>query len=91
MLLGIEASANYEQASLQLETGDLLFLYTDGITDAQNPAGEFFGDRRVQQFVKSRCHLSAEEILDELLAAVQDFKAQAPSFDDITLLILKSL
>ena len=63
----------------------------DGITDAQNPAGDFFGDGRLQQLVKSRCHLPAEQILDELMAAVQDFTAQAPSFDDITLLILKSL
>lgn len=91
MLLGIEASAPYTQQSLYLESGDLVLLYTDGIIDAQNPAGEPFGNRRLQQLLRSSQHLPAGKILETLMAAVQDFKSQSPSYDDITLVILKRL
>jgi serine phosphatase RsbU (regulator of sigma subunit) len=91
MILGIDGSQTYRQIMLRMEPGDLLFLYTDGIIDAQNQDEEFFGLGQVQQLIQSWIHLPADAILEKLMKAAQDFTSRASTFDDITLMIVKSL
>jgi sigma-B regulation protein RsbU (phosphoserine phosphatase) len=89
MVLGIDDAMEYGQQSLQLAPDDLLLLYTDGVTDALDPAGELFGETRLEQFVAARRDLPSEQILHELMAAIQAFSGGGPPFDDITLVLLK--
>src|SRR5262245_2089072 len=62
--------AGYEEVSLNLEAGDRLLLFTDGIPEARGPGGEAFGDQRLQDFLARRSALSAEAIAEDLLKEV---------------------
>ena len=89
MPIGIDEDATWSEVSIQVEPGDTLILYTDGITDAQNSEGEFYSERRIIDLIHQQPDSSAQEIQTTLLNAVQQFSDGAPQFDDITLLVLK--
>ncbi len=84
--LGIDAGQVYEESTVVLRPGDVLVLYTDGITEAANPAGELFGLSRLDQIL-SRRPGSANQLLNEVLTAVEQFTAGHPAADDRTLLV----
>jgi len=86
--LGIVKNTTWEQASVQLATGDMLLLYTDGITEAQDLQGQFFGDRRWLETVQANRGCSAQEIQDALIEEVHKFVGNAPQFDDIALMVV---
>jgi serine phosphatase RsbU (regulator of sigma subunit) len=88
MPIGIEEDNLWEKATVQIQPGEILVLYTDGIPDAQNEQGEFFEDRLLQKTVLECPGLSAQEVQERILEHVQNFVGPAPQFDDITLLIL---
>jgi sigma-B regulation protein RsbU (phosphoserine phosphatase) len=76
--------------TLALQQGDVLIYYTDGLTDAENPAGEPFGEERLQQAVAAACKLpTAAQILDYLINEVECFSAGVPAFDDLTLCVVR--
>ena len=83
--LGILDGVSWERRIVQLETGDLLLLYTDGITEAQNAQEEFFDEDRLQAFVRASLGRSAQEIQDGIIAEVDAFVGDVPQSDDITL------
>jgi sigma-B regulation protein RsbU (phosphoserine phosphatase) len=88
-VLGIVPFATYREDSARLEPGDLLVLYSDGITEANNPDFEEFGEQRFIEVL--RCHRGepAAAIVQAVTRAVSDFAAGAPQADDITLSIAK--
>jgi len=88
MPLGVMEDAIWEQATIRLAPGDVLLLYTDGITDAQNQQGEFFGQGRLLEAAHASLDHSASGIRDALAARVREFAGDAPQFDDITLLVV---
>lgn len=90
-LLGLleEDELYLEQAQIQLERGDCLVLYTDGMTDALNPAGMEFGRRALAQFALGHAGVPAQELGDALFDAVQEHQGSAAAFDDMTLLIVQ--
>jgi len=69
--------------------GDKLVTYTDGVTEAQNDAGEFFGMRRLNEVAKADAHSSAEALHLGIREAVAAYTQGAPQSDDITLLVLE--
>ncbi len=73
----------------QLEVGDVLVLYTDGLTEAENAAHEPFGTQRLVDVVAAHAERGAEEILAAIVEAVQDFMGEAPPFDDMTLVVVR--
>ncbi len=77
------------ESELQLEPGDLIIYYTDGLTDAENPAGENFGEARLAQTVMQSAGQSAEGVLNELLQAVEVFAEGVIPFDDLTLVVVR--
>jgi len=84
--LGIDPDVIYDQATERLTPGDILLFYTDGITEAWNPAGdEMFGPQRLDD-VLGRCLASAEGTVAEILLHVETFAAGRPPDDDRTLL-----
>jgi HAMP domain-containing protein len=89
MALGIMPDIHLEEKEIQLETGDVVTLYTDGVTEAINKKNEQFGTERLATVVDSNHNLSASEIVKRVEQEVTEFSQGQPQFDDITLLILK--
>ena len=82
-------SAPYELAKLALQPGDVLFMYTDGVTEAMNPQYELFSDKRLQEDLFAARHDSLEEMSQGLMQRITTFADGADQSDDITMLMLK--
>jgi sigma-B regulation protein RsbU (phosphoserine phosphatase) len=90
MLLGNLERIHLEEASASLSTGDTLILYSDGITDANSPAGDFFGPERLQAAVCTYGHQDAQRLCDGIFAEVDRFQKGAAQYDDMALLVVKA-
>jgi sigma-B regulation protein RsbU (phosphoserine phosphatase) len=88
MPLGIFEDVTWDQGVVQLAAGDVLVLYTDGITEAQDRQEMFFGEDRLLEEVQSRLGHSAQHIHEGLIDRVRDFVGDAPQYDDITLMVV---
>ncbi|MBL8156817.1 MAG: SpoIIE family protein phosphatase, partial [Anaerolineae bacterium] len=78
-----------KETELQLEPGDVVVYYTDGLTDAENPAGESFGEARIAETLRQFGNASASEILQAILSAVESFAEGVVPFDDLTLMVVR--
>jgi len=86
--VGIEEDATWTQASIKIDPGDILLLYTDGIPDAQNVDGMFFEEDKLIEIAQASLGRLAHEIQTTVLEDVQRFVGEAPQSDDITLMVL---
>ncbi|HAG03935.1 MAG TPA: serine/threonine-protein phosphatase [Lachnospiraceae bacterium] len=86
-LAGLEFT-RYKQDEIQLEPGDRLLLYTDGITEAHNTKNELYGEERLIETMESSKELSTEDTLENILKDVNDFATGMPQFDDMTMIVL---
>ncbi|HTD51819.1 MAG TPA: GAF domain-containing SpoIIE family protein phosphatase [Thermoanaerobaculia bacterium] len=87
--VGMLPNASWREETLQLESGDLLVLYTDGVTEAADEAEEEFGLDRLSAAVQAGRGLTARQLCDDLMARVADFARGMPQYDDQTLLLLR--
>jgi sigma-B regulation protein RsbU (phosphoserine phosphatase) len=83
--------APYREMRVRLEPGDLLALYSDGVTEADNTAEEEFGEERLIEALRQNRTEPAEAIVQAVRNALAGFTAKAPQADDITLVIAKRL
>ena len=88
MVLGLFVGAEYETETFTLQPDDHLVLFTDGVVEALNAAGEEFGQERLESLLKANAQANSPEILARLLEAVLSFSANAPQHDDITMMVL---
>lgn len=88
VLAGLE-DITYEQCDMQLLPGDILYLYTDGVTEATNLQEELYGDDRLLAILSRNRSLSVTELLPAVRDDTDLFVGEAPQFDDITMLGLK--
>lgn len=88
LVLGGMEDSRYSDATLQLAPGEQLLLYTDGVTEARNPAEDLYSDPRLLQTVQGLGQLPPRELVEAVLASVREFSGTAPQADDITLLAL---
>lgn len=88
MPIGFSMCDNYEQFSRPLKPGDLLVLYSDGITDAPAPNRSRFGLERLLEFVASRRTVPPADLVRAIRQAVVEFTRGAPLFDDLTCVIV---
>ncbi len=89
--LGILENARWTRRSVRIDGGETLVLYTDGLTEAMNGDGGFFGDDALRRAIRSSLLSPAEEMCSEILRAVVEFEDGAPHADDMTLLILRRM
>jgi len=89
MPVGLIDSATFEVAERQLAPGDKLVIYTDGVTEAQDSAGAFFGKKRLLDLAAAHAGESCAELHDAIQNAVAAFTEGAPQSDDITLVVLE--
>ncbi|MEO8658236.1 MAG: SpoIIE family protein phosphatase [Bryobacteraceae bacterium] len=89
--LGMFDSGTYDTASVQLNPGDCLVMYTDGVTEAANRGGEMYGEERLVPLLKSVAAKPARDVVQAAIDGVQAFAHGAPQSDDITVLALSYL
>jgi sigma-B regulation protein RsbU (phosphoserine phosphatase) len=87
-ILGVLEGASYRAEEAQLLPGDVVLLYTDGITEAEQ-SGEYFGEERLLELVQAHLFRSPEEIVETILKTVAEFSADSPQTDDRTIIVLK--
>jgi serine phosphatase RsbU (regulator of sigma subunit) len=87
--VGLFEQTQYETETAQLEPGDTLVLFTDGVNEAADPAGQMFDMDRLREVVAAHAARPVEAMQAGILAAVERFTRGAPQADDITLLILR--
>jgi serine phosphatase RsbU (regulator of sigma subunit)/ketosteroid isomerase-like protein len=88
-ILGAFSEATFEEATLQLDPGDTLVVFSDGVTEALNTEGVEFGEDRLQSCLKSNRELAPAALLYCILGTVRDFGAATTQTDDLTVLVLR--
>jgi serine phosphatase RsbU (regulator of sigma subunit) len=89
--LGIMPDMQFEEKEIALRPGDILVLFTDGVTEAVNRQNEMFGPERLSRLVVENKNLSAQELIKKIEQSVLAFGEGQPQFDDLTLLAVKVL
>lgn len=89
--LGVDPEAVYLQGKIELEPGDIVVYYSDGLTEAGDRRGEMFGCRRLDSALQETAHRGAEGVKAGVLARLQDFLAGKRPHDDLTLFVLERL
>jgi len=88
MALGVTEDTIWKQKVIQFNPDDLLLLYTDGITEAQNQSGQFYDKSRLLEYLRNRVSLSARDVQVGLLSSLQKFTHGLPQHDDIALMVI---
>jgi len=90
-VLGVHAGFRYEERSLEIKSGDLLTLYTDGVTEASNSNEIMFGENRLAEFVLENRNLEIDMMLDKLQTEILRFSGRHDYEDDFTILALRKI
>jgi sigma-B regulation protein RsbU (phosphoserine phosphatase) len=89
LALGVMEDAPYRRETLRLEPGESLFLYTDGVTEAMNPADELFGDDRLRGELETLAGRCPDDVTAAIMEQVKEFASGAPQSDDITVMAVR--
>ncbi len=89
--IGIIETETYSPMQTRFDPGDMLVAFSDGITEAMNAAGEAFDDERLLAVVQAHRHVTAQQLVDTVVEAVDGFAGSAPQADDMTLLVVQRL
>jgi hypothetical protein len=87
--LGVMQNAAFVEQSIDLKRGETLLVCSDGLTEAKNEAGDFFGEERLSTLLPSLANLSASKIGERILAEVDRFVGESRAHDDLSLIVLK--
>jgi serine phosphatase RsbU (regulator of sigma subunit) len=88
-VLGMFDFASYESRTFHLDKGDILVVYSDGLTDAENPQEEMFGEERLRQLIQQMAPSGSHAVEQGLLKAINEFTQGVPQTDDITFVIVE--
>ena len=89
VVLGIMPDMTFPEQLVELSPGDTLIVYSDGVSEAMNEAGDFFGDDRLLDVVRHTRGMAPEAIGAGVLAAVKAFIGDAVPSDDVSLMVLR--
>lgn len=89
VVLGVFGEAAFEEREVTLEPGDLLALFSDGITEAQDLEGNMFGEEKLTEVLSAHRTKGVREIENTIFDEVAEFAGEAPQYDDATLMILR--
>ncbi|HNB52608.1 MAG TPA: SpoIIE family protein phosphatase, partial [Anaerolineales bacterium] len=89
LLLGVFRDMEFPQTELFLAPGDVLVLFTDGVTEARDATGDFFGEERLAEILAQTGDKSARQLMEDITQAVGLFTGETPQADDLTLIVLK--
>ena len=89
LVVGALAKSRYQNYEIQMMPGDAVFVYTDGVPEATNASGDFYGLERMEQMLNTLSDCEPQHILEGIKADVDAFTGEANQFDDLTMLCLK--
>lgn len=89
MVLGAVENFQYRNDKITLEKGDMLFTFTDGVTEAMNRDGEQFGEERLEKLLAKCGGKTSQETIDTVRTAVAEWAGEAEQSDDVTMLVIK--
>ncbi|MDZ4799681.1 MAG: SpoIIE family protein phosphatase [Bryobacteraceae bacterium] len=89
LILGLFGQARYASAKVEMATGDIIVVFSDGVSEAQNGDQDEFGEERLKQVILATHDKSAADILQAIIQSVADFAAGAPAADDVTLVVVR--
>lgn len=89
MAVGVMSDASYEQDKITLQSGDIIILYTDGVTEAINETDEMYDERRLKEYIQSHAEMEPRMLVETIINEVNTFAGEQPQFDDITLIAIK--
>ena len=89
VILGVRRDAAHPSGRLSLAAGEAIFLFTDGVTEAMNPAGELFSEERLEAVLRGVSGRTSAEIVAAVTAGLRDFVGAAQPSDDVTMLVLR--
>jgi len=89
MALGLMDGVAYDEQVVELQPGDMLVVYSDGLTEALNETGEFYGEERLQALFPTLTALSAKDAGTRILASADAFIGETKPYDDLSLVVLK--
>ena len=85
----IELMSPYEERYFEMQPGDLMALFSDGVTEAQDEAENEYGEARVADFLRPIAQELATDIVEKVFTEIDRFAGSAPQYDDITLFVIK--
>jgi sigma-B regulation protein RsbU (phosphoserine phosphatase) len=89
--LGLFSSAQYDCRYVELEPGDFLLFYTDGLTETHNSLEEQYGPERLKSLVRDAAQLSSHELIGKIVSDVTAFRGTSPRQDDLTIMLIRKL
>jgi len=89
--IGIMPEVQYRGQQVELRKDDILLVYSDGLTEAKDERGEFFGTGRVQALLTSLSRLNADQITHRIIADVERFIGDAKWYDDLSMIVMKRM
>jgi sigma-B regulation protein RsbU (phosphoserine phosphatase) len=89
--LGIDPTCKYHSQQIALESGDVLYLYSDGVTEAENPEGEILGLRGLSDIINATNPAQAEKQIKVIVESLDVYRRDLPLRDDVTLLLVRAL
>jgi sigma-B regulation protein RsbU (phosphoserine phosphatase) len=91
MITGVDPKADYVYEQVNMDPGDLLVICTDGITDAANGLGEFFGRKALDELLRDNAGRSADDVIEAIDQALRDHTRDEPQNDDQTVIAMQVL
>jgi sigma-B regulation protein RsbU (phosphoserine phosphatase) len=89
-VLGLFDDASYESGAFRLDRGDILVVYSDGLTDAENPQQEMFGEKRLLRIIRQEAPAGSQALGQSFLKAIEEFTQGMPQTDDITFVVVEN-
>jgi sigma-B regulation protein RsbU (phosphoserine phosphatase) len=89
LILGMFEHVSYDQGTAQLDPGDIIVVFSDGVSEALSAAGEEFGEPRLENVIRKDLASGPQIMLERLLEAVRDFARGAVQNDDVTALVVR--
>ena len=89
-VVGLFPNAAYEAKSIELPPGTVLAIFTDGVTEAVNRAGEEYGEKRLLETLQRSGSHTPEDIWESVMSEVRDWQSDLPQHDDITMIVAKT-
>jgi serine phosphatase RsbU (regulator of sigma subunit) len=88
-IIGMFAQAAYEEALIELRSGDVLMLFSDGVSEAYNPAEEEYGEERLKELLRKVAHLPVNDMCGAVMEELKHWMLDAPQHDDLTFVLMK--
>jgi len=89
IVLGFMENFEYDEDSFTMKPGDVLVIYSDGLSEAMNEHEEEFSEENLEQLIKKHCDLTAADLIDKIISEIQIHVDKTPQMDDMTIIVLK--